>query len=53
MSRNYSIDSLREVAGGDEEFMAIVAQTFLDEIPPDLASLVSELFVIVDDRFFQ
>ncbi|MBT8255958.1 MAG: Hpt domain-containing protein [Bacteroidia bacterium] len=36
---NYSIDSLKEIAGGDPEFMAVVAKTFLDEIPPDLASL--------------
>lgn len=39
MSKNYSIDNLKEIAGGDQEFMAVVAQTFLDEIPPDLASL--------------
>ncbi|MCH9661251.1 MAG: Hpt domain-containing protein [Bacteroidetes bacterium] len=39
MSKKYSIESLREIAGGDEDFMAVVAQTFLEEIPPDLASL--------------
>lgn len=39
MGTYYSKKSLSEVAGGDEEFMAIVAQTFLDEIPPDLAAL--------------
>ncbi|MDC8005454.1 Hpt domain-containing protein [Aureisphaera galaxeae] len=39
MSKLYSIDSLNEISGGDKEFMAVVAQTFLDEIPPDLASL--------------
>ncbi|RMA58490.1 Hpt domain-containing protein [Ulvibacter antarcticus] len=39
MSKNYSIDSLKEIAGGDTEFMTVVAQTFLDEIPPDLASM--------------
>lgn len=39
MSKKYSIESLREVAGGDEEFMAIVAQTFLEEIPPDLKAM--------------
>ena len=36
----YSIDSLREIAGDDQDFMAVVAQTFLDEIPPDLKSMV-------------
>jgi HPt (histidine-containing phosphotransfer) domain-containing protein len=39
MAEYYNIESLREVAGGDEEFMAIVAQAFLEEIPPDLAAL--------------
>ncbi len=39
MSKNYSIESLKEIAGNDLDFMAIVAQTFLEEIPPDLASL--------------
>jgi HPt (histidine-containing phosphotransfer) domain-containing protein len=39
MSKTYSLDSLQEIAGGDEEFMAIIAKTFLDEIPPDLKSM--------------
>ncbi len=39
MSKKYSIESLKEVAGGDEEFMAVVAQTFLEEIPPDLKAM--------------
>ena len=39
MDKHYSIESLKEVAGGDLEFMAIVAQTFLVEIPPDLRSM--------------
>ena len=39
MSNHYSIDSLREISGDDSEFMMVVARTFLDEIPPDLASL--------------
>ncbi len=39
MSKLYSIDSLNEIAGGDKDFMAVVAQTFLEEIPPDLGSL--------------
>ncbi len=40
MDKHYSIESLREIAGGDEDFMAVVAHTFLDEIPPDLSALV-------------
>lgn len=39
MSKKYSIESLSEVAGGDEEFMKIVAKTFLEEIPPDLKAM--------------
>ena len=40
MSTYYSKEKLSEIAGGDEDFMAIVAQTFLEEIPPDLNALV-------------
>jgi len=39
MNKNYSIDSLRQIADNDEDFMSIVAKTFLEEIPPDLESL--------------
>jgi hypothetical protein len=39
MTKHYSIESLREIAGGDEDFMTIVAKTFLEEIPPDLHSM--------------
>ena len=37
--RVYSIDNLKEVMGDDSDFIAVVAQTFLDEIPPDLEGL--------------
>lgn len=39
MSRHYSVESLSEIAGGDQEFMAVVAKTFLEEIPPDLQAM--------------
>ena len=39
MSKHYSKESLEEIAAGDPEFMSVVAQTFLDEIPPDLSSM--------------
>ena len=39
MDKHYSIESLKEIAGGDIDFMVVVAQTFLDEIPPDLRSM--------------
>ena len=35
----YSIDNLKEVIGDDPEFIAVVVQTFLAEIPPDLEGL--------------
>ncbi|MAO07827.1 MAG: Hpt domain-containing protein [Alteromonas sp.] len=41
MSTLYSVANLKEIAGDDEDFMAVVAQTFLDEIPPDLEAMVS------------
>jgi HPt (histidine-containing phosphotransfer) domain-containing protein len=39
MSKHYSIDSLKELAGDDLDFMTLVAKTFLEEIPPDLISM--------------
>jgi len=39
MSKMYSPESLSEIAGGDQEFMKIVAKTFLEEIPPDLTAM--------------
>ena len=39
MSKKYSIENLKEIAGGDEEFMVIIAKTFLEEIPPDLKAM--------------
>ncbi|MBV1922965.1 MAG: Hpt domain-containing protein [Flavobacteriaceae bacterium] len=39
MSKNYSIESLNVIADGDKDFMSVVAQTFLEEIPPDLESM--------------
>ncbi len=39
MDKHYSIESLKEIAGDDQEFMAIVAKTFLEEITPDLKAM--------------
>lgn len=39
MSKKYSIESLSEIAGGDKDFMLIVAKTFLEEIPPDIKAM--------------
>ncbi len=43
MDTHYSTESLREIAGDDIDFMAVVAQTFLDEIPPDLAAMAEAI----------
>ncbi|TPN84723.1 Hpt domain-containing protein [Aquimarina algicola] len=40
MSKNYSLKSVNELSGGDDEFIAVLVQTFLEEIPPDLDSMV-------------
>ena len=39
MNKNYLIENLREISGGDEDFMSVVAKTFLEEIPPDLQAM--------------
>ncbi|NCT18329.1 MAG: Hpt domain-containing protein [Flavobacteriaceae bacterium CG_4_8_14_3_um_filter_34_10] len=43
MEKAYSFESLNEIAGGDEEFIAVIAKTFLDEIPPDLKALAQAI----------
>ncbi|WP_373058948.1 Hpt domain-containing protein [Zunongwangia sp. H14] len=36
---NYNLDEVKEMAGGDEDFMMVVVQTFLEEIPPDVEAM--------------
>lgn len=36
---SYNLESVIEMAGGDEDFLRIVIQTFLEEIPPDLEAM--------------
>lgn len=36
---SYNLESVKEMAGGDEDFLQIVIQTFLEEIPPDLVAM--------------
>jgi len=40
MSKGYSLDSVKELSGGDNEFIVVLVQTFLEEIPPDLNNMV-------------
>lgn len=39
MIKYYAEEYLSEIADGDQDFLKILVQTFLDEIPPDLHSL--------------
>ncbi len=48
MAKSYEMENLSVIADGDEDFLEILAQTFLDEIPPDLNSL--EEAVMNDNR---
>ncbi|HKL36490.1 MAG TPA: Hpt domain-containing protein [Salegentibacter sp.] len=36
---NYNLSEVKEMAGGDEDFMKVVVQTFLEEIPPDVEAM--------------
>ena len=36
---NYNLASVEEMAGGDQEFIRVVVQTFIEEIPPDLEAM--------------
>lgn len=36
---NYNLESVEEMAGGDQDFVKVVVQTFLEEIPPDLQAM--------------
>ncbi len=35
----YNLDSVEEMAGGDQDFIKVVVQTFIEEIPPDLEAM--------------
>ncbi|MGO3183282.1 MAG: Hpt domain-containing protein [Aequorivita sp.] len=39
MTKHYERESLEEIADGDNDFLVILAQTFLEEIPTDLNSM--------------
>lgn len=39
MAEHYKLDRIRELADGDEDFVAILAATFLEEVPVDAERL--------------
>lgn len=43
MGKNYNLNSVNEMAGGDQEFVTVIVQTFLEEIPPDVRSMSQAL----------
>jgi HPt (histidine-containing phosphotransfer) domain-containing protein len=43
MGKNYNLDSVNEMAGGDQDFLKIIVQTFLEEIPPDVKSMIEAI----------
>ena len=36
MNKNYNLESVREMAGDDEDFVKVIVETFLEEIPADV-----------------
>lgn len=36
---SYNLDGIKEMAGGDQDFMKVVVETFLEEIPPDVEAM--------------
>ncbi len=43
MSKHYDLTDVNEMAGGDGDFLKIIVQTFLEEIPPDVRSMIEAI----------
>ena len=43
MSRHYDLEKVHEIAVGDEAFVGVIVETFLQEIPPDLEAMQSAI----------
>ncbi|WP_459211219.1 Hpt domain-containing protein [Aquimarina rhabdastrellae] len=41
MEKRYSLEKIKELAGDDQEFITVLVQTFLEEIPEDMHGMVS------------
>lgn len=39
MAKNYNLVKVREIAGGDDSFVTVIVETFLQEIPPDMEAM--------------
>ena len=43
MSKYYDLADVNEMAGGDQDFLRVIVQTFLEEIPPDVRSMIEAI----------
>lgn len=43
MSKYYDLTDVEEMAGGDTDFLKVIVQTFLEEIPPDVNSMIEAI----------
>ena len=43
MSNYYDLTDVKEMAGGDEDFLKVIVETFLEEIPPDVRSMIEAI----------
>ena len=43
MSKYYDLKDVNEMAGGDDDFVKVIIQTFLEEIPPDVRSMTEAI----------
>ncbi len=43
MSKQYDLTDVDEMAGGDQDFLRVIVQTFLEEIPPDVRSMIEAI----------
>ena len=39
MGNYYDLKAVNEMAGGDDDFVKVIVETFLEEIPPDVSSM--------------
>lgn len=39
MAKNYNLEKVKEIAGGDDSFVTVIVETFLQEIPPDMEAM--------------
>lgn len=40
MKKTYSLEKIQELSGGDQDFIGVLVQTFLEEIPEDMEGMI-------------